>query len=255
MLTHYNLSPEVVAFSTTRHGGCSTGAYASLNVNAWCGDAPEHVEANRRLLCHNLGISTARLIMPHQTHGTEIRQIAPEMLTLPQEVRQMLLEGVDAVMTNVKGVCIGVSTADCIPLLIHDPGHHAICAVHAGWRGTAESIARRAIAAMARAYGSHPSDLKAVIGPGISIDAFEVGDEVYAQFEAKGFCMADIAVRHDKWHINLPLCNQLQLIAMGVPQESVTMSDICTYGNARTYFSARRLGTASGRIFNGIMMR
>ena len=114
-LTYYNIADGVCAFSTTRHGGTSEGNYASLNINPYCGDKPEHVAANRTLLAAELGISTDRLILPHQTHGTETRIIGPEFCALPERIRQMLLEGVDALLTNVEGVCIGVSTADCIP--------------------------------------------------------------------------------------------------------------------------------------------
>ena len=96
---------------------------------------------------------------------------------------------------------------------------------------------------------------RAVIGPGISADAFEVGDEVYAQFATAGFDMGRISHRTDKWHIDLWECNRLQLIEAGLEPASVAVAGICTYNNADDFFSARRLGTASGRIFTGIIIR
>lgn len=145
-LTYYNIAEGVCAFSTTRHGGTSEGNHASLNINPYCGDKPEHVTANRELLAEELGVEADRIILPHQTHGTETRIIGKEFCALPEQIRQMLLEGVDALLTDVKGVCIGVSTADCIPVLLYDEEHHAAAAVHAGWRGTQARIVSKAIA-------------------------------------------------------------------------------------------------------------
>lgn len=254
-LLFHDIATGVTAFSTTRHGGFSRGNYAEFNINKHCGDAPEDTEKNLSLLCNILNISPERVVMPHQTHGTETRQIAEEFFGLPQSTRRMLLEGVDAVMTDVPEVCVGVSTADCIPIILYDTVHRACCAVHAGWRGTAARIAPKAVAAMCHAYSTLPRQLRAVIGPGISADAFEVGDEVYAQFATAGFDMGRISHRTDKWHIDLWECNRLQLIEAGLEPASVAVAGICTYNNADDFFSARRLGAASGRIFTGIIIR
>lgn len=244
-LLYYPLAEEVIAFSSTRHGGVSEGNYGEFNINAYCGDKPQHIAENRRALSALLGISEESIIMPHQVHGTEVRRIdAP-----PSEV----IEGVDAVMTDVPGLCIGVSTADCIPILLYDARHHAACAVHAGWRGTVKRILHRAVAAMTDAYGCIPSEMKAVIGPGISLESFEIGDEVYEQFADAGFEMGVLARKYSKWHIDLPLCNRLQLETLGV--KDIMTSTVCTYKDFSHYFSARRLGVQSGRVFSGIMLR
>lgn len=254
-LTYYDISPDTTAFSTTRHGGHSTGNYAELNINRYCGDNSEDIEKNLEDLCRELGVDKERVIMPHQTHGTEVMQIGADFLSLSATVKGMILEGVDALITDVKDVCIGVSTADCIPILIYDYAHHAAAAVHAGWRGTVKRIACKAVKMMEVSFGSRPEDLTAVIGPGISIDAFEVGDEVYAEFEAAGFNMADISRQEDKWHIDLPECNRRQLAAIGLKENNINVSWVCTYNNSNDYFSARKLGTESGRIFTGIILR
>lgn len=253
-LTYYDIAPEVTAFSSTRHGGVGHGAYGEFNINRWCGDDPAAVAENRSLLCRQLNIADNRLLMPHQTHGTTVRMIAGEFLSLSDRSREMLLDGVDVLMTDVRGVCIGVSTADCIPILLYDAAHHACCAVHAGWRGTVAGIAERAVSAMADAYGTDPRSLKAVVGPGISEERFEVGDEVYREFEAAGFDMARISRRHAKWHIDLWECNRMQLEQRGVATDNIHITGICTYQHADDYFSARRHGTNSGRIYNGIML-
>ncbi len=253
ILTYYHLSDCVTAFSTTRHGGFSQGNYAELNLNDYCGDDPELIERNREILRKQLKINTP-LVIPHQIHGTEVRSIDANFLQLSAVERQSLLEGVDAVMTNVEGLCIGVSTADCIPLLVYDPMHHVVAAIHAGWRGTVARIAENTITAMAAVYGSWPKDLQVVIGPGISLSHFEVGQEVYDAFAEAAFPMEQIARRFEKWHINLPLCNKLQLESMGVVLSNIQDTAICTYEQFDDYFSARRLGIHSGRIYTGIML-
>lgn len=249
----YSLGEGVTAFTTTRQGGFSSGCYGEFNINRHCGDSPEAAEANLGLLAARLGISPGSIIMPHQTHGTEIRLVTAELAALPRPTRDMALEGVDAVMTDVPGVCVGVSTADCLPVLLYDPDHRACCAVHAGWRGTAARIVQKAVAAMAAAYGTSPGRLMAAAGPAISIGRFEVGDEVYDAFAAAGLPMERISRREGKWHIDLGECNRLQLIEAGLSAQSVSVSDLCTYSHADELFSARRLGTASGRMFTGIM--
>ena len=255
VLHFYDFGPEVIAFSTTRQGGYSEGNYGQFNINRYCGDSAEAITQNRQALCQLLDINDSRLLMPHQVHLTKIATVDDDFLSLDSDGRQQRLEGVDAVMTNIAGVCIGVSTADCIPVLLYDSMHHAACAVHAGWRGTLARIVEKAVKAMTETYGTNPIDIVAQIGPGIGLDSFEVGDEVYDAFAQAGFDMAAICQKQVKWHINLPACNKLQLIATGVTPAHITMSDICTYKAHDTFFSARRLGINSGRIYTAIVMK
>ena len=251
-LLEYALGDGIHAFSTMRADGTSQGAYAHFNINPYCGDNPEHVAQNVNALCHMLDIAPNNLVLPHQTHETTVRLVASELLSMPQEVRQMVLEGVDALITNVPGACIGVSTADCIPIILYDAEHRATAAIHAGWRGTVKRIAQNTIAQMRTAFGTNPQSLRAIIGPGISLHNFEVGNEVYEAFANAAFPMQEIAQRQEKWHINLPLCNQMQLQEAGVKAENIHATDICTYDRCNDFFSARRLGINSGRIFTGV---
>lgn len=246
-LQYYHIAEGLTAFSSMRKGGYSTGRYGEFNINRYCGDSDEAIRRNREALCGLLGITDDHLLMPHQVHKAEIAVV--------DEQRDIDLEGYDALMTNVEDVCIGVSTADCIPVLLYDPRQRAVCAVHAGWRGTVMRIVEQSIARMTEVYGTNPADLIAQIGPGIHLESFEVGDEVYQAFEDAGFPMEKISKKYEKWHLDLPECNRLQLIAAGVPESQVSVSPVCTYMQADTYFSARRLGIESGRIFTGIILR
>ncbi len=197
-----------------------------------------------------------RLIIPHQVHGTEVLQVDTGFLQDP--LRGQRLEGVDAVMTDVPHLCIGVSTADCIPVLLYDTEHHCAAAVHAGWRGTVARIVQQTLRKMADAYATSPLRVRAVIGPGISRKNFEVGQEVYDAFRQAAFPMEQIAERYPekgKWHIDLPLCNRLQLEVGGVPSGHIEDCALCTFDHTDDYFSARRLGIRSGRIYTGIILR
>lgn len=252
-LHHYDFGPQVVAFSTTRFGGCSTGNYAEFNINRYCGDSSGAISQNLEALCAELAISSDCLLMPHQVHLDKLVLVDRALLSLPAEQRLQALDGFDAIMTSLPGVCIGVSTADCIPVLLYDQVHHAVCAVHAGWRGTVARIVQKSIAQMTTAFGTRPHQLVAQIGPGIHVESFKVGDEVYQAFEQAGFDMSKISRMERKWHIDLPECNRLQLVASGVPAASVSVLPVCTYQQHSRFFSARRLGINSGRIFTGIM--
>lgn len=259
-LDYYDMGRGVLAFSSTRHGGCSKGNYASFNINHYCGDNEDDIRHNREALCQQLGISEDRLVIPHQVHLTKVAAIDEAFLALGTIERQAVLEGVDALMTNLHGVCIGVSTADCIPVLLYDSEYHATCAIHAGWRGTVKCIVQKAIKAMTETYGTQPQQLVAQIGPGIHLDSFEVGDEVYDAFCQAGFDMEMISKKfpanncgREKWHIDLPACNRLQLLATGLLPQNVKVSPVCTFQQSADYFSARRLGINSGRIFTAII--
>lgn len=264
-LLKYDMGARVRAFSTFRRGGYSTGAYASFNANAFCGDDGHHVCQNRMLLCEELGIGTERLIIPHQTHRTNVLRVDEKFLAGDEAARVAALEDVDAVMTDLPLTCVAVSTADCIPVLLYDERHHAVAAVHAGWRGTVMRIAEVALAAMSETYGTSPAEVSAVIAPGISQEAFEVGDEVYEAFHDAAFPMKRIARRYpvlsssvsegkSKWHIDLWEANRYSLLRSGVLPEHIQLAGICTYAHADRFFSARRLGVRSGRILNGIFL-
>ena len=282
LLNRYHIGKNILAFSTTRHGGCSKGNYAGFNINRFCSDDEEDIRKNRETLCSLLGIDDRHLLMPHQVHQTKTVRIDEALLTLSEEEKVEALEGYDALMTNLSGVCIGVSTADCIPVLLYDEAHHAVCAIHAGWRGTVGRIVQKALAEMGKSYGTRSEQVKAQIGPGIHLESFEVGDEVYDAFLKAGFNMQAISKQFPvkdsslftfhsslkknsslftlhsslkKWHIDLPECNRLQLKDAGIPESQISVLPVCTFQQSADYFSARRLGIHSGRIFTGIMIQ
>jgi YfiH family protein len=196
-----------------------------------------------------LEVADDHLILPRQVHDTRIAEVTAQNLGDK-------FDGIDALITTLPRTCIGVSTADCVPILIYDTRTRAIAAAHAGWRGTVQRIGRKTIQAMADSYASIPADMKVVIGPSIGPDAFEVGDEVYDAFREADVDMSRIAFkRGGKWHIDLWQANAIDIEAAGVPHDAIEIAGVCTYQEYDRFFSARRLGIKSGRIYTGIMIK
>ena len=253
----YPTDENVCAFSTKRRGmGASKGKYSCLNVNPFCGDDPVAVAENMNLLANVLELPVSHIVLPHQVHTDKIAMIGNDFFDRNEDERKNFLDGVDVVATGLRNVCVGVSTADCVPLLLYDKGLSFVAAVHAGWRGTVVRIAQTAAVKVCEVFNCRPENMKAVIGPSISMDAFEVGDEVYEAFSVKGFRMDRISQRvGGRWHIDLWEANRRQLIEAGVNDENIHVAGICTFGNNNDFFSARRQTINSGRIFSGIFIR
>ena len=262
-LLKYNIAPNVEAFSTTRISPFNPtaeelramGNYAAFNVTDYCDDDITRVNKNKEWLCHELGIENDRLWLPRQTHTANVRIIDEDFLALNKEDRQCALNEIDAVITPIKGHCIGVSTADCVPVLIYDRRNEVIAAVHAGWRGTVKRIPQVCLKEMEQTFSTHPADCSVIIGPSISLDAFEVGEEVAEAFLEAGFPQEIISHNYpSKPHIDLWAANAYLLEEAGIPLEHIQIAGICTYNHYDSFFSARRLGIKSGRIFTGICM-
>ncbi|NDV46227.1 peptidoglycan editing factor PgeF [Paludibacter sp. 221] len=248
--------PELIHLSTTRAGGASTGDYRSFNLSPYTGDNPAHYTENKNILCERAGISPERLIIPFQTHGNEIREINESFFQMDESAKTDYLYGVDALFTNEKNICIGVTTADCVPLLFYDKHKHVVAAVHAGWRGTCLRIAEKVINTFREKYNSNPHDIYVTIAPSISADAYEVGEELTSNFEQAGFPVSKIFRKtENKYHLDLWKANKWLLTENDIPEAQIETAGICTYTNHKDFFSARRLGIRSGRMLTGIMMK
>lgn len=249
----------VTTFVTTRHNGegsaCDRG---NFNLGLYCGDDNAVVEGNLQQLSAALGISRNKLYYPHQVHGKDILVIDDAFVGLPGDRQQDALYGVDAIITDVPGIAIAVTTADCVPVVLYDMEHRAVAAIHAGWRGTAHEIVRHTIERMSTLYGTHPAHLQAGIAPCIGIDAYEVGDEVVDALRSVGFDTNFISIRNNKngkMHIDLAAANADLLLRCGVELEHIEVCGICTYRNARDFYSVRALGSNTGRFLTGVMIR
>lgn len=204
-----------------------------------------------------IGRKIPGVVYPHQTHTDKIYAISLDFFLLSLTERKAALEGVDALISNAKNIIMGISTADCIPVIVYDPIHHAAAAIHAGWKGTRLRIVSKTLQEMQKVYGTNPSDCIAAIGPGISQDSFEVGQEVVDAFVEAGFEMDDYVIMKKKPHIDLKALNKLQLTTMGVKENNIIVSDVDTFTDV-DYFSARREqhgDVKCGRILSGFMLK
>ncbi len=240
MLTFPGLA-DVVGLAhaiTTRAGGVSAGAFASLNLGRRTADLPVAVAENRRRAARALGFPA--LVSPRQVHGASV----VEVRTADEDPGEA-----DAVMTDRAGVLLGILGADCPGVLLVDPRRRALALVHAGWRGTAAGVAPATVAALVERYGCAPGDLRAAIGPGISQAAYEVGPEVAAALAASSpAARASLARgREDRWQVDLGGLLVGQLTACGVPASSIERSHYCTHRDATLFFSHRRDGERAGR--------
>lgn len=216
------------------------------------------------------------VLQGHQTHGTNVVVVRDRGLTRED------LEGVDALVTDMPGFAIGVRTADCVPVLLYDPVCRVVAAVHSGWKGTVAKIVSKAIEVMGEEFGCRASSLLAVIGPSISLESFQVGEEVAARFLAAGFpssvvvddgpisapcftsgsslssSMLGPTAPHKSMagglHIDLWAANRWLLESAGVLSSNILVAGIDTYSRNDLFFSARREGISCGRIINSIRL-
>lgn len=257
-LLDYTLAPEVRAFSTPRAALCPTfetdTPYAGFNLTDYCGDTPAHVAECREALCAELKITDDQLLLPHQTHTNRVALVDEALMEMDSSERYAHLQNVDALVTALPHVCIGISTADCVPVLLYDPKHRVIGAAHAGWRGMVGHILAHTIERM-RTMGTNPRDLRAVVGPCIGPDSFEVGEEVVDAFLQAKFPPSVVRRGFFKRpHIDLWAAAVHELEQSGVPLDVILVSGIDTYACPDRFFSARRLGIQSGRIYSGIVL-
>lgn len=250
-----NKFERITHFTSTRQGGVSSGNYASLNLGRFSGDEAEKIQENFRRLLQTIGIKDEQIHLPYQTHEDIVFNIDEDFLSLDKTARKEKLHGVDALITNVPNQCIGVSTADCVPILIYDPAKQAIGTAHSGWRGTCSRIVKKTVQGMVENFQSNPADLIVAIGPSISPDVYEVGDELIDHFQKENFDIEKIFFKQgEKYHLDLWEANKLTLMEVGVLEENIEISGYCTYTEHQRFFSARRLGIKSGRLVSGLMI-
>ncbi len=234
---------------STRTGGVSPPPWDSLNLGANRGDSPERVSENFRRFCAAVGADPDRLVKNYQVHGDAIRTVTGADC-LPSPGAPGTAEA-DGLLTLEPGVCLAVFSADCIPVLLCDPETGAACAVHAGWRGTALGIARRAAEAMA-ARGSRPENLLAAIGPGISLCCFETHRDVPGGLraglggDAEG-CIFPIPGT-DKYRVDLKEANRRWLLQAGLLPEHIALCAACTACAPEEFWSHRRMGERRGSM-------
>jgi YfiH family protein len=235
---------------TTRNGGVSEGLYESLNLSFIVEDDPEKVKKNCSLLTGYLDIPKERLYFPDQCHTANVKEVSNN--TKPDE-----LTNTDALVTHEKQLCLTVLTADCVPVLLYDEEKQVIAAIHAGWRGTVQKIVSHTVSFMKERYKSNPGNIFACIGPSISWQNYDVGNEVTTGLE-RIFNDTQEIIKHNiisgKDHIDLWEANLQLLLYSGLQKQHIELSGMCTFDNRSLFFSSRRNGIKCGRFASCIML-
>lgn len=234
--------PEFVHGFSTRLGGTSQGIYASMNLSFTRGDEEACVRENYRRLSGAMGFSPEDIVTSDQTHTTNVRVITEKDrgngITRPRPYTD-----VDGMVTNVPGLVLATFYADCVPLYLIDPRHRAVGLSHSGWRGTAGRIGAVTVKTMGCAYGSRPEEIYAAIGPSICQDCYEVSEDVIAEFrktfEEKDWHSLYYAKPNGKYQLNLWQANKLILMEAGIPEDHISMPNLCTCCNPEFLFSHR----------------
>ena len=229
---------------TTRFGGVSRGALSSLNLGMNRGDDPEIVAQNYRILTAAMGCTPNDLVLTHQTHSDIVRVVSREEAGKSLDHRDW--PECDAIITRDPGVALVVFTADCTPVLLHDPVTGAVGAVHAGWRGTAKDLAGKTVREMVKTFGCRPEHIRAAIGPNIARCCFETDRDVpLAMLEAYGkAATALIRPTGSKYYVNLKELNALSLSRAGVV--NIRIGRECTCCERERFWSHRIHGPTRG---------
>jgi YfiH family protein len=227
----FNEYPELVCAFSTRQGGVSTGIYHSLNLGYTSGDAHHLVETNRTIFFKQLGIKREFIAAAGQIHSANVKMIA----------NPGFYPNTDALICREKGVFLTVQTADCFPLMIYIPDSEIVAVVHCGWRGVVSGIVERVLKECNVSLGN----ALAVIGPGIQKKCFEVGADVYMQFQDRYLAFHK---EPQKRLLNLQGVIVDSLLNAGFSIDRIHCESTCTHCAKDLFYSYRRDGAKSGRM-------
>lgn len=228
---------------TTRLGGVSRAHLSSLNLGMHRGDDPGNVEQNYKILADALGFDLQKLVLTRQIHSDIVRRVTKADAA---GIDHHNYPECDALITCDPGTALMVFTADCTPILLHDPVTGAVGAVHAGWRGTAADIAGKTVRAMVQSFGCDPKDIRAAIGPNIGQCCFATDVEVpHALIDTYGkAALAYIRQENRKYYPDLKAINALSLREAGVINMDVSTD--CTMCRHDRFWSHRITGGNRG---------
>lgn len=238
---------------STRLGGVSSFPESSLNLAGFDEDASENIFENRRrflrVFDNKFTLSTA-----WQVHGDAIKIV--KNLEDAKDGNGRF----DALASNLENILVGVKTADCVPVLIGDARTKSFAAIHAGWRGTAQSIVKKSIEKMRAEFGTKPHDLICAIGASATRKNYEIGQDVIDSFQKNFSDSENIFTPTRAGHalVDLPLANKQQLVSAGVSPENIHVAPFCTIERTDLFFSYRaekKLYGKTGRLLSVIGLK
>lgn len=221
---------------STRIGGVSEGIYSSMNLSFTRGDDENAVRENYRRMAKTLEVEEDSFVLAAQTHTTNVHKVTVKN-------RDENLQDVDGLITDVPGLCLVTSYADCVPLYFVDPVHRAIGLSHSGWRGTVGKIGQETLRKMKVEYGTDTKDVIAAIGPSICQDCYEVSEDVIDQFkeafDSKYWDDLFYQKENKKYQLNLWKANEIIMLEAGVKRENIAVTNVCTSCNSDILYSHR----------------
>ncbi len=236
---------------STRLGGVSEGYYASMNLSFDRGDKKEAVAENFRRIGEALGVRCEDMVLSRQTHTTNVR-IVTDADRGKGITRERDYTDVDGLVTNVPGICLVTSYADCVPLFFVDPVKKVIGLSHSGWRGTVGKIGRKTVELMHERFGSDPADILAAVGPSVCMDCYEVSGDVIGKFKeafSENWWDQLFYEKPDgKYQLDLWKANELIFQESGILPEHIAVTNICTHCNSDILYSHRAAGDKRGNL-------
>jgi YfiH family protein len=229
---------------TQRYGGTSRGAFSSLNFTSRQGDDPVRVRENWRRLEEAAALPPKGWALVSQVHGAAVVKGGEGRAACHDRIE---CPAADALVTSSRAVTLGILTADCLAVIMAAPDGGSVAAAHAGWKGTLEGVAVKALRAM---EGTAPAGVRAGLGPCIGACCYEVGDDIYERFRKKwGMDYARrVFRRQGGWRLDLQAANLVQLLEAGLREEDIAAVPLCTSCRRDLFFSHRRDGERTGRM-------
>ena len=223
---------------TTRKGGLGARNNGTKSPDDW------------KAVAEAFGITVDRLVTVNQVHGEAVVTVDGQNYTTMRTAQA------DGLITNVRGIAIGIETADCVPILLIDPVTPAIGAVHAGWRSTVQKIVQKAIKRMQDEFGSDPSRMIAAIGPAIGPECYEVDEPVMGAVRENFSFWNEVAQSRgrDKWGLDLVKLNRMELVQTGLAEKNVHSLGMCTSCRKDLFYSFRVEGR-TGRMLSAVMIK
>ena len=229
---------------STRKGGVSKEHLASLNLSFSVEDAKENVLENFRRIGERFGKTPEDFVLSKQSHETKVLKVGTKDrgkgITKDRDY-----EGIDALITDEKGIILSCFSADCVPILFYDPIHKAVGACHSGWRGTKGKILQNVVEEMRKHFSSNPAEILIAIGPSICKEQYVVSEDLALSFlEDYPDLGEDTAspiqrISKDKFQLDLWDLNRRIALNCGIKEEHISISGYCTMENPELFFSHR----------------
>lgn len=244
---------------SSRLGGVSKGHLSTMNLSYMRGDEKECVDENYRRIAKVLGCEIEDIVCSDQTHTINVRKVTADDkgkgIVKPRDYKD-----IDGLITNESGIALATFYADCVPLYIVDPVHHAIGLSHSGWRGTVKRMGAVTLKKMEEEYGTKPQDVYVAIGPSICQDCYEVSKDVADEFREAFLAQIDedkllYQKSEEKFLLNLWYANYCVFREAGVPEKNIEVTDVCTCCNPDLLFSHRASKGVRGNLGAFLMLK